>query len=742
MKVFKTNGCAHLKSGIAVSALLAVLSVGVATAQEPSDGDVQDEIDEVSVMDTITVQARKRDESIEDVPASVTAINGDLADQLVLEDVDGYIRQIPGAVLVASGPDYLNDIALRGQGGGRLGFSESTTGIYRDGIYVAGGGFGGRSYSKIDFFDLDTVEVYRGPQGALYGRNAVGGAVNVRSKKPQDEFGVRLKAGYQTNDRYETEAVINAPLSQQGAAIRLGGYYVDQQDGFYRDADTGQALDNEDQWGVRGALAIPFGVATNLVLTAEHSESDAPGFASLGQNLTLDGANPFERVGLSTADRVKIEQTSLIGEFTHGFDAMDLTVLANYKERDGDRPGGDLDHFLGFNTPALDLLDEQSEAFDRLGFEARLASNNESPMTWLIGVDYQSFTSEVSAQRSGTLLGPFALSAALQSQLRSDMSTEELSSYSIFGLLGFDLSDQLELTLEARVQTDEKDYTFQRVDGGSPAVDVTIPETMFNADSTRFLPTVSLSYELNDEVNLYGRIATGYRPGGFNPSPAPGFFDQTAYDPEDIVSGELGYKGVYRLGEIILRPQVAVYYSVTKDVQTTTNLSPTSTGFSLQNVGDNAVYGTEIELSAYTPFAGGDLISNVGFSTTQGEFDDGTEILFQGALTDLGGLRVPRTRDYIVNLSTVYSRPLSNNLDGFLSFGFQSEGGGYDNAINSRSSEGYEMFDLSAGIRGSNWKLQVFGKNLTDEVYRTVEVNNNVFLNTPQTFGISLTFER
>lgn len=741
MELFNMTGSAGLKTGIAVSALFAGIAAGTAAAQD-ADTDAQNVTDGVSIMDTITVQARKREESIEDVPASVTAISGDLADQLVLEDVDDYVRQIPGGILVASGPDYLNDIALRGQGGGRLGFSESTTGIYRDGIFVAGGGFGGRSYSKIDFFDLDAVEVYRGPQGALYGRNAVGGAVNVRSRKPQDTFESRFKVGYQSNDRYEAEAVINAPISEQGAAVRFGGYYVDQQDGFYSNSDTGEILDTEELWGVRGALAVPLGVNTNVVLTAERSQSDAPGFASLGQNLTLDADDPFERVGLSTADRVNIEQTSFIGELTHAFDTMDLTVLANYKERDGDRPGGDLDHFLGFNTPALALLDEQSEAFDRLGFEARLASNADAPMTWLIGVDYQSYTSEVMAERSGTLLGPFALSAALQSQLRSDTSTEELSSYSVFGLVGFDLSDRLELTLEARVQSDEKDFVFERVDGGSAAVDVTIPQTAFDTDSTRFLPTVSLSYEVNDEVNLYGRIATGYRPGGFNPSPTPGFFDQTAYDPEDITSGEVGYKGVYRFGETILRPQAAIYYAVTRDVQTTTNLSPTNTGFSLQNVGDNSVYGAELELSAYTPVGGGDLIANIGLSTTQGEFDDGTEILFQGALTDLGGLRVPRTRDYIINLSTVYRHPITDSLDGFASFGFQSEGGGYDNATNARSSESYEIFDLAAGVRGENWKLQVFGRNLSDEIYRMVEVNNNRFLNTPQTFGVSLTFER
>lgn len=713
-----------------------IFQPGQAVAQDASEPESQDQ---VSILDTITVQARKRDESIEDVPASVTAISADLAEQLVLDDVEDYVRQIPGGILVASGPDYLNDIALRGQGGGRIGFSESTTGIYRDGIFVAGGGFGGRSFSRIDFFDLNTVEVYRGPQGALYGRNAVGGAVNIRSKKPIDDTEIKLKAAYGTADRYEAEAVFNRPLTDTGAALRFGGYYLDQQDGFYNDSSTGDAVDTEEQWGMRGAVAVPLSERTDLVLTAERSDSNAPGFASLGQNLTLD-PDEFSRVGLSSFDRVEIEQTSYIAELTHAFDAADFTLLANYKERNGDRLGGDLDHFLGFNTPLLNLLDEQSEDFDRFGVEARLASSDDAPMTWLVGVDYQSYTSDVTSNRTGTIAGPFAASAALRALLRSDASTEELVSYSAFGLVGFELSDRIDVTLEARVQNDEKDFVFERVDG-DPLTDGTIPRTEFDADSTRFLPTATINYAVSEDTNLYGRIATGYRPGGFNPSPTPGFFDQTAYDPEDIVSTEIGIKNVQSVGDSVVRSQVAVYYSKTDDLQATTNLSTTNTAFSLQNVGGSEVYGAEVEVSALTPFAAGDLLTTFGLSTTQGEFDDGTDILFQGDQVSLAGLRVPRTRDYIVNLNAAYTQDLSSDLSGFVAFGFQAEGGGYDNAINSRSSESYEIFDLNVGIRSDRWRLSLFGKNLSDDIYRLVEVNNNRFVNAPQRFGISVTFE-
>jgi len=717
------------KASVSIAAIAAIMCTPVFAQSETLRGGAYGG-------DQIIVQARKRDEAIEDVPSSVTALSFDAIEDLIMEDVADIVRQIPGGILIASGPDYLDDIALRGQGGGRLGVSESTTGIYKDGMFIAGGGFGGRSYSRIDLFDLDRVEVYRGPQGALYGRNAVGGAINVLTKAPEDGFGGFLKAGYNSVERYNIEGVVNAPLVADKLNIRIGGYYSEQNDGFYTDDATGEAIDLYEDWGMRGSLGAALGADTNVILAVEHSRSEAPGFGTLGQNLTLD-PDPFTRIGLSDFDTVIIEQTSVSGRLTHAFSGAELTILGNYKTRDGDRINGDLDHFIGFNSPALRLLDTLTEDFSRHGVEVRLTSVNDGPLTWLAGADYQGFQSDNFTERTGTLLGPFGLSAALRALLRTDISTEELSSYSFFGLLGYDLTDRLNLTVEARVQVDDKDFLFERMDP-DPLTDETIAPTTFDEKSTRFLPTASLAYELSDDASIYARVATGYRPGGFNPFPTVGFFNQTAYDPEDIVSYEAGVKGSFQSGDVTIRPQLAVYYSETDDVQSVTNLSATNSIFSLQNVGGNNVYGFEFELQAYTPLWGGEFFTNLGASATDGEFDEGTDILFLGSTIDLSGLRVPRTRDYIINVHTGYSHPIGRSVDGFISFSFQAEGGGFDNATNTRESEGYEIIDLSAGLRGEHWRLDGYVKNLTDDVYRLVEVNNNNFYNAPRSYGVRL----
>jgi outer membrane receptor protein involved in Fe transport len=169
--------------------------------------------------DEIIVTARRREEALQDIPASITALTGEQIQNLVVDGNQDYLRQVPGASLVTSGPDYLNDFSLRGQGSGRLGFSETATGIFKNGHYNAGGGFGGRSFSRLDTFDVDRIEVLRGPQGALYGRNSVGGAVNILTNAPTDMFQARGRLYYDDVDRGIAEALVNLPIST-GLAVR------------------------------------------------------------------------------------------------------------------------------------------------------------------------------------------------------------------------------------------------------------------------------------------------------------------------------------------------------------------------------------------------------------------------------------------------------------------------------------------------------------------------------------------
>lgn len=717
--------------GMLATTMLASPAMGQNASPAAVGADAADTIADV------TVQARRRSESIEDVPASVSVLDDAEMQRLAIRDVADYTRQTPGAILIGSGPEYLNDIALRGQGGGRLGFSESSTGIYRDGIYVAGGGFGGRSYSRIDFYDLDRVEVYRGPQGALYGRNAVGGAVNVLSRKPIADTEVRGRIGYNSVDKLDTQLTLNLPLGEH-VAIRAGGFYARQTGGFYTDQVTGRTIDNTLDWGGRGAIGLGLGTDTRATLTIERSRSEAPGFTSLGRNRTLD-PDIFVRTGLDSIDRVTIDQTQVIGEFRHDFGTSELTVLADYKSRDGARSPADFDHYLGLRMANVQLLDAQGEAFERYGAEARWGSTGDGPLSWLAGMDFLTFVSEIYSNRTGSVTGTGPTVVSLRRQLRRQDSRENVSSYSAYGQLGFLLAPKLTLSIEARYQLDGKDFAFQQTDLDA-TTNETIPLTRFSRDWRRFLPTASLTWEPSDRLTIYGRVATGYRAGGFNQSPVTGFFDRVPYDPEDVTAAELGVKGRFAIGSARFRSQLATYVSWTRDVQQTTSLSAANPAFTLENVGGNRIVGAEYELTGTMPMAGGRLSGSLNVSRSRGHWDDGSSILFNGALLDLSGKVTPRARDYIVNLNGMYDHPLTGGVDLMLTASYQTAAGGWDDASLTRASQNYSIVDLSAGLRGRNWTLLGSVKNVTDKLYYIVSVGGNDYYNAPRTYGATLSF--
>jgi len=328
----------------------------------------EEEVQEL-LLEEVIVNARRRDERLMDVPAAISVISENDTALLVLDDIADYLRQVPGAILVNAGPEYLSDISMRGQGGGRIGFSESATGIFRNGLYVAGGGFGGRSLSRMDFFDMESMQVYRGPQGALYGRNAVGGAVNVISKRPSNTSEGWAKLDYNNLDRTILEAVLNIPADDQ-FAFRLGGYYLDQEDGFITDINTGSILDQSNQKGVRAALEARPTESFTVNLTVEYRESEAASFSSLGYREFGANGDPldpdrFER-DVTTDGRAEIEESTSFLQMLWETSVGDLHADFNYKSRDGARIADDFDHFIGFQnrefggTP-VEMFSDQTE---------------------------------------------------------------------------------------------------------------------------------------------------------------------------------------------------------------------------------------------------------------------------------------------------------------------------------------------------------------------------------------------
>lgn len=732
--------------------LLATLPALFALASNAAAQQVQVTEEGASSDGEIIVTARRREETLFEVPGAVSAITAAEQQNYVIGTTADILRQLPSAALVNGGPAYSNEVSLRGQGGGRNGFSESAVGVYRDGHYIAGGGFGGRGFNALDLFDLQRIEVLRGPQGALYGRNAVGGAVNAVARRPEREFGFEGSIGYNDIERSEVEVVLNMPITP-AAALRVGGFWYDQEGGFVTQLSTDDTIDTEETSGARAVFEVMPTPATTIRVTYEYYDSTAPsfginGYRALRANSSPLDPDPFVR-DLNRLGYADIVENSGYLDLEHDLGWADLALRASFKLRDAGRTNDDLDHYLGFQgvnsifppaTPAqpIDLISEQFEDFHRAGVIGVLTSpDDQERISWLIGAEYQENSSDVLLATTG-----FAGAAAgLRAQLREDDSLEELESVAIFGAVEYDLTERLALGLEARVQTDDKSFAFDRTRNSSASTAVEILGVRIRESWTAVMPVATLRYSLWDDASLYGRFATGYRPGGFNsgiPSDIPGSGNLIPYDPEYATS----YEGGFKLGllDSQLYLEGALFYTETDDVQVVTAASPTNTAFILQNGAGARVWGAEIEARGNFDLGGGRLNVGLGLSTTDGEFDEGTNVIIGGVLTDISGNRMNRTRDFIGTLNLMYSHDLTAALEGFVATSFQTQQGGFENAENSREFADFERIDARVGIDSGAWRFSIYGKNLTDEIYPIQTIAGNVYLSDPRTYGAEFSF--
>lgn len=469
----------------------------MATAQEAESAE-QDTAQATTDLDRIMVTARKREEALHDVPIAISAFNDERREALVLDDMDDMLRQVPSTTLVTTGPEFMNDVSIRGQGSGRLGFSETSTGLYRDGMYNAGGGYGGRSLSRMDLFDSQYIEVMRGPQGALFGRNSVGGAINVGTKRSETEFGGHGTLRSMSEDRLDMEAVVNIPLTQT-VGMRVGGFHSDQDEGNIYNQATGKYVDRQTYRGVRSVFDMTTESGLALGLLYEYYASEMPAFAAMGYvpnrvDGTVLDPDPYKRADMNREGRSDISDHFVLFNADYGFSGADLYFKLTRRERDGGRYNEDNDHYGGASgidvtpgdaTDGPDYTVAQHEDYERTGAQLYLASNGDGRVSWMVGAEglwsesdmandpdaCPAYTGVAQASVPGCyvgLAGPLTTIAGLTQRIVGRVSVnhdeflEKLSSYSLFGTTDIALTDRLKLGLEMRVQIDEKDFRFAR----------------------------------------------------------------------------------------------------------------------------------------------------------------------------------------------------------------------------------------------------------------------------------------
>lgn len=629
----------HSKILTSVSAL--VLAASLAT---PAMAQLDDEV---------VVTATKRAEGIQDVPVSVSAVTPATISKLGAVDISDLAVYLPN--FETNNSTILPNLYVRGLGSGATHSIEQSVGQYVDEVYQGRG-----ALSIHGFFDIAGVEVLRGPQGTLFGKNTVAGAMITRTADPTDEAeaGVNLTyGGYSTQGDYkEVQAYVSGPIADGpngGLRARLSGRYR-QNDGYYinRLADSGPAggPDREDI-GIRLKLEWDVGANTTMSAKLDHQTidmvgQDAPEVAAVGGppghlaaflarspgfNTDLDWEIDLDCTNVSAAGRDfgsfcpgrEQDTSSALFRIDHDIEgAGTLTSISAAQTYQFDH------RFFGIDQGALNgfraYRDEKYNSFTQeIRFTSDLVADK---FDYIVGAYYENSDVE-RIQRSDVQfftgnLGPIALQ-------RNEPWSQDTETLAAFAQVRYNVSDRLRAILGGRFSSETKDYTFNRffdeygtdipLAPGSITGPFGDPTPLTATDSrseSKFTPAVTLQYEATDDVNVYATYSQGHKTGGFSEridGPGADF----EFDPETNDNIELGMKGSFADGRI--KANLALFRMKVDGLQLATQVDPDAPIFSVDNAAKVTSQGVEFDATfAVTD----DLTFGVDYAYTDATYDD------------------------------------------------------------------------------------------------------------------------
>ncbi|RMF09995.1 MAG: TonB-dependent receptor [Alphaproteobacteria bacterium] len=667
------------------------------------------------MVEEIVVSARKRSESLQDVPLSIGAITGDQARNLGANDIVDLSRNVAGLTIADLGPGQ-SQVAIRGVSSGQVVRDESsrkeTVGIYLDESVISVALF----TPDIDLFDLERVEVLRGPQGTLFGSGSLGGTIRYITRQPViDELEGSAEATISTiehgNEEGSIKGAINVPIVEGKVAARAVAYY-NRIGGFINaidhDGSITKDVDDGDKYG--GRLAILFEPTERLRITPRivYQKLETNGFPRADVwNLFL---NPFTttRPAGTFGDYEQFRQTDegldddfllLDGTIEYDFDGATLTSVSSYTDREVDvlrdsaQLTGQITGVL-IGLPDLATLDApllDATTLEVFTQELRIASSDEGPFQWLFGgyyftmdktygqtLDVAGFTDAFNAATGAGLTGAASnpLSNNPDNLFISDFDID-LRQYSLFGEASYDITDRLTATAGLRWY-DFKEDRVAIITGffncGADLVNCSTPEAQRNrtTEGDGFNPRFILSYDVSDEVTVNAQAAKGFRLGGINDpliagiceadAAALGGVDIERFDDESVWNYEVGFKSQLAGGKVVFN--ASAYYVDIKGLQVSVRLPCSST--IILNVPKARSIGAEAELFV---MPNENLSFGIVANYNDAEVREGVDLV-----NIQEGDRLPTSPKFQLSANATYTQPVSDQLDGFVTVAFQHVG--------------------------------------------------------------------
>lgn len=692
-------------------------------------------IDDSSVIDQVVVTAQRRSERSVDVPISVTAIDADALSAANTEELADIAKLTPGLSFPRSGPFV--QPTIRGVGTAILSSgSGSNVGIYTDGFYST-------NPLNVDFqlLNIESIQVLKGPQGTLFGRNTTGGAILVTTAEPSHDTGAVAEASYGSYDAQGYQGYFTTGLSDNVAADIQALYRTG--DGFARNIVTGSKDDGEyENWAIRAGLKIDASDSVSFLFRYSHQDTNDP-TSSMSNAFVAPNGEPLSGgIGvpssliatapnrIANTDEELFTLESDIFQLTSTFN-LDFATLTSYTQYRRENAVSQLDLDQSGAKILLLSIPVKDRTFTQ---EFLLASEPGSRLQWTTGLFYMRFD-----DLWNPILGQLGGAPVWAPTAGSRSVSETIAG---FADVTYQVTPKFFATVGARYGRDSVTDAWVLSGANGPLTQVDLPKL----EDDRATPRVVLRYEPDDNSSVYTSYTQGYKAaiydlGGNNPG---------AVDPEKLTSYEVGYKRSVSGFSL----DVAAYYYDYEDLQISIYTGGTA---QIINAANARVTGVEGQLRwDLTP----SLQVSLGASYVDGEYQDFTNSpsfirctdpvlcgfgygLFVNVPNDSSGFKMQNSPDFSGSLSVRYALPLGGG-ELSLSGNLYHTSKFYFDTSQQFAQDGYELLSLRAEWTdpSNRYTFAVYGDNVTDEEYRTMAQANATGIGAgwgaPATAGISI----
>ena len=515
------------------------------------------------VIEEVVVTAQKRAQSLQQVPIAVTALSADLIEKAKIDSLDDIATRTPSFTIGQQSPTA-PELTIRGIGStDREAGSDRSVVLFVDEVYI--GRSGG---STFDLFDLERVEILRGPQGTLFGRNVVGGAINLVSAKPKAETEGKFQISAGSFDTKEIKGVYNTALSDTVYG-RVSASIKDRGEGYFNNIQLGvNDIESTESYSLRGQLLFNLSENTRVLLAAEYADDEQTGIASkVTQGAATDadfaaGLGPFNFT--PDPDPYNVSN-NILGAFDRsifGFsgrvewdkDWGSIVYLGAYRSSEFDlqrdiagigisNPNTPLQR--GFESSALN-----NEDYSTFSHELRFSSDLDENWNWIAGIYY--LDEDIQRDQIRDRKANTAFSRPLFAQ------AVDTTSFAVFGELNFQLSDTFDITVGSRYTKDDKDFSLAVSNTLSTAEQAAILAAVGRAPSlnpasaefssslgdewSQTTSKVTFAWAVSDDVSLYATVSEGFKSGGFQGLGATPEIAMQTFEPETALNKELGAK--------------------------------------------------------------------------------------------------------------------------------------------------------------------------------------------------------